>query len=426
MWQQIKNLFSYIRYAFAMDLKLLASIVFDIIAIIWSIIHIKTIVNGPNLFLICIAVIISIVFQIISIINHFGFLRFYTHTGFLKSMLENNKGKMEFSKITVDRQLITMKRPYSIDTNLGALKNDEIDSILLDNNTKIIPELDLVSESEKANRTKKYILHYKDTLLQFLNQKWYEVNPRCGIFTNDKKICLSNEIIENGEHYKWTINEGCYYNGYLTNFIFSKFIEGSNYPIYAPKNLSNYNITTLGQSDFSDHIGVSTLIYTSDGYLVIFKQSVNSAYNPNKYVPSGSGSLDYSDYNKNDHDIRDIIIRGANRELLEETSLEKKKQKIHIKTKVICYYRDMERGGKPEFCCISQIYYERIKLGKERLTKFISPNEQELSDGLIEYVKFDDENKWKTKILPIASLSLKMNFEALKKNYRVLETWLKT
>lgn len=79
-------------------------------------------------------------------------------------------------------------------------------------------------------------------------------------------------------------------------------------------NMNTDPIRSLGDSDFSDHIGVSTLLYTKDGYIFVFRQAGNAGYNANYYMPTGSGSMDYADF-KEGEDLRQMIIRGAEREL---------------------------------------------------------------------------------------------------------------
>ena len=170
-------------------------------------------------------------------------------------------------------------------------------------------------------------------------------------------------------------------------------------------------IKALGVSDFSDHIGVSTLLYTSDGYVIVFRQAANAGYNADYFMPTGSGSMDYADFKK-DEDLRQMIIRGAERELAEESSLKKMlgeedfSQLVH--TTVIGYYRDMERGGKPEFCCVS-----RIDKTKEDLTEYIRPSKKEIANESDIPFLLKDKEKWNNVILPNASLSLKMNYKYL-------------
>ena len=84
-----------------------------------------------------------------------------------------------------------------------------------------------------------------------------------------------------------------------------------------------------------------------------------------------------------------------------------------ITTKVLSFYRDMERGGKPEFCCVS-----RVNQSKEYLAEYIVPNKKELSGLKPEFVKIYDDSSWE-RIFKEASLSLRMNYISVKQ-------WLET
>jgi len=434
MWRIVKNIGSYIVFVFSLERFLFVVTILDFFILLLGLIKWRNELFQPSGLFLFIGVLFSFIYQLITFFSHFSFLRKIDPEKKLSSRLANNEGREDFSTINVDPALSKTGSPfpYIINREIGALENKSIDDILVDDSIRIKPVL----SPGKTEKTKKYILQYKDILLKFFNHKFYQVNGKHGKFTNDKKICLSGEIYLYDGEYLWKINEGCYYFGYLTNFIFSQYIGGTHYSLDPPMNINNYEITSLGDSDFSDHIGVSTLLVTSDGYVIVFRQGEHAGYNAGKHVPSGSGSLDYADYkNKKDKDFRDIVIRGAVRELLEETSLGKKMDLINydynkdsrnitvqvpkkelseetfsgsIETKVLCFYRDMERGGKPEFCCISE-----INRPKGFLEGYIEPNKNELAKGIIEFVKFDDD-KWNTTLLPKASLSLKMNYNAVK------------
>ena len=79
--------------------------------------------------------------------------------------------------------------------------------------------------------------------------------------------------------------------------------------------------------------------------------------NANRLAPSGSGSVEYSDYKKlvagtDAPTLQELVIRAAERELREECALP---AGTVIHTQVIGYTRLLERGGKPDFFCVSQI-----------------------------------------------------------------------
>ena len=405
MLRSLKNTFSYLWFVFSMDWLQLVSTVIDVAILAWSACHLKEILAQPSLMLIVLAVFINGVWQVINVISHFRFLKKEDPKEPIHSMLKD--GKIIFSKEQVERELLNRSLPYTVKEDIGILENTAIDAILLDPAKEIVPEWD----ETKPKVTRTYIRQYKETLLKFLNHKWHDVNYRRGLFTNDRKICFAGELYEMAGCFHWRICKGRYYNGYLTNFIYTQYV-GTHYALFAPMNIGNTPIRDFVRSDFSDHIGISTLLYTKDGYIILFQQSANAGYNAEKMMPSGSGSLDYADF-RNDRDLRRIITRGAERELGEETSINKTmtegERQSCISTTVLRYYRDMARGGKPEFCCIS-----RIDMPVDYVAARVKANTKELVERTVVCFPFNDHAKWQSEILPKASLSLKMNYEAVK------------
>lgn len=143
----------------------------------------------------------------------------------------------------------------------------------------------------------------------------------------------------------------------------------------------------------------------------MFRQAGSAGYNASRFMPTGSGSLDYADFHEKE-DLRQMIVRGAERELAEESSLRKmlgdEAFAKKVNTTVIGYYRDMERGGKPEFCCVS-----RIDMIMEEVSQNICTSDKEIAKRTDTAFELGDKKKWTDEILPEASLSLKMNYKFL-------------
>jgi len=160
---------------------------------------------------------------------------------------------------------------------------------------------------------------------------------------------------------------------------------------------NNGILLDLQQSKCSNHLGGSVLAFTRDGFLVILVQSKESAMSPNLLAPSGSGSFDFRDF---EHNPRNFIIDALERELTEECGLVsdiKKGKKIHIRTRLIGFARDMDRGGKPEFFGVScmDIPFESLKIAKDEAV-FASDidgirnrvsNTEELMEDLARYIR---------------------------------------
>ena len=411
MWTSIKNLGSYLWFVFSLDWFQLVSTVVDVIILCWAFLNWKEVAFQPSLLLVFFGVFINFIWQVFNVAGHFSFLKKENPRDPLMSMLKKSKDdKKDFSKIRTDQELLSKKDfRYVENMDWGALENPQVVELLRDDKKVITP----VISKNKRKETRAYVKQYKDTLLKFLNHRWYEICQKGGMFTNDKKICFASELFPGDEEgtFKWRVTKGRYYHGYLTNFIYTQYVGGTHYKLYPPVNMNTDPIKSLGDSDFSDHIGVSTLLYTKDGYIFVFRQAGNAGYNANYYMPTGSGSMDYVDF-KEGEDLRQMVIRGAERELAEESSLKKllgdEAFASLLHTTVIGYYRDMERGGKPEFCCVS-----RIDKTKEDVSEYIHASEKEIAQKSDKPLLLADKDTWKDKILPEASLSLKMNYKFL-------------
>jgi len=81
----------------------------------------------------------------------------------------------------------------------------------------------------------------------------------------------------------------------------------------------------FARSQLANVMGVSTLAFTIDGFVVLVVQSTGSLNSPGLVAPSGSGALEQqdlpSDPDSNDS-LQQIVTRGASRELSEECQLQ--------------------------------------------------------------------------------------------------------
>lgn len=100
----------------------------------------------------------------------------------------------------------------------------------------------------------------------------------------------------------------------------------------------------------SNHIGVSTLAVTSDGFLILTLQSSGSAQDPTGLVPSGSGSADLEDAD-GAGTFGGFVRTAMDRELSEECGL----PRGAITTRLCGYARLLHRGGKPDLFGLSRL-----------------------------------------------------------------------
>lgn len=198
----------------------------------------------------------------------------------------------------------------------------------------------------------------------------------------------------------------------------------------------------LWKSHCANFMGASTMAVTSDRQLLIGIQGDRSMINANRYTPSGSGSVDYKDFSRYESmngtspSLQELVAFAAERELREECAIP---ESVDIRTYVIGYARLLERGGKPDFFCISFIdvcaseivdhFKERLNLPEYALTnepKTIEVhNGQTISKALSAYlndVRAEQPNEHRISIQLQLSCTYIQNLEKLPEWGRVSGT----
>ena len=107
----------------------------------------------------------------------------------------------------------------------------------------------------------------------------------------------------------------------------------------------------LESSHLNNSIGTSTLAITTDDHLVVTLQSTRSQASSGRLAPSGSGALEPRDL-VGDAYLQDFVIAGAERELVEETTIPRA---AIAGSTVIGYGRWLDRGAKPEFFSVTAL-----------------------------------------------------------------------
>lgn len=175
-------------------------------------------------------------------------------------------------------------------------------------------------------------------------------------FSNDKKVCLGSDINKTGN--TLDVYFGKYYDSVLTNEACgTRIIDNTTGDTVTHIGVSLFTdkdkLLSLSSSLCNNHIGVSTLGITRDNKIVLWTQNERTLQNSNLMVPTASGSLDAKDfYTATEKTLEAVIINGINRELTEENDLD---GKLIIRTKVIGFWKYLERGAKPEFSCITYL-----------------------------------------------------------------------
>lgn len=201
-------------------------------------------------------------------------------------------------------------------------------------------------------------------------------------FYDSKKIRLNSDIQDIKKNGVVQLSKTSYFNSICTNEISKKEFRYSHDSSYCfdgyllvrtKKDGKGKRIYSLRESLCSNHIGVSTLAITSDGYVILTKQGRRNLVGTGKYVVSASGSLDYSD-SKKCKSFGDIVVKGMERELSEECNID---PSLIVDTKIIGYGRLLDRGGKPEFFGLtivnmdSDTFIKFAKIGKEKRKEYV-------------------------------------------------------
>lgn len=340
---KIRNRLDFIHYGQRIGYINIVAIVIDLAILLYSAIDYQTLMQTGNLFLFLFLVFTTLIWQTICFVKDF-----YAYTRKTKTEYYNLHDIYRHKTPEAADELDEIYTAAPIAFPGTVLRHsDNIDRLL-----QADRPIHAILCTDKEKRVLKYIKNYRDILLPFLNGKWHEMKNRNGSFYNERKLCMASEFGESGGEWYVRVCKGCYYNSYLTNVIYTKKLSHqSGWGMTPPANIANYPVRRLEKSVMSDHIGISTLAVTTDGYVIILHQNDKALTSTDRLTPSGSGSVDFSDL-RPDSDFRETLKAAAERELREETNLPAGRIGH---TEVIGFYRDLGRGGKPEFCCLTRL-----------------------------------------------------------------------
>ena len=121
----------------------------------------------------------------------------------------------------------------------------------------------------------------------------------------------------------------------------------------------------LSENRLANGIGVSTVAVTSDGALVLVRQSSSAVSSPGRLAPSGSGSLESVDVrvarqaSSGRLRLADVLVAGMQRELAEELNLQDAEISM---TAISGHFRWFENGTKPEYTGVSLLGIRAVEL----------------------------------------------------------------
>lgn len=240
-------------------------------------------------------------------------------------------------------------------------------------------------------------------------------------FYNENKLCLSQDFLtstEEEQEQEVYCHKGSYYDTFLTNQICGKKLssnkdnriiaDATRFMPIDGKEDGSQRFKSISSATLNNEIGISTIGITKDNYIIIWKQNRRAQSSPDLLVPTGSGSCDWND--KKDISFNRTIERAMQRELWEESGkkvLSKSYDESLGKTKVIGFFRWLNKGGKPEFVGITKLNI--------CLTAFRA-NKKEVYEGIDSHFNdFEQLKRCIEKLLKLKNLStpLYVNLECL-------------
>jgi len=300
------------------------------------------------------------------------------------------------------------------------LHSEQIDEFLW-----TAPQLRVVKNTEKPLAVARLIRRHRGPLLTLLACQHREARKEKQLFFNEEKLCLASRI--DPDRGQVECYKGLYFDALLTNEACTKALVDENdddlltdftpmFPLYRRFD-NQVCLDDIAESAMSDHIGISTLGFTRDRYIVIWAQSPKVLHSPGLLAPTGSGSCDWKDLVSYDDFLHTIRI-AMERELREESSLKmlSPQHPVINSTFVLGFFRWVKRGGNPEFVGITRLDVDSSEL-KPNLSETRRPREKRQAKFLVE--KIDDLHSLRARIERSGELSvpLDMNLRCLEEFY---------
>lgn len=184
---------------------------------------------------------------------------------------------------------------------------------------------------------------------------YLSARARTSAMFNGDVVGLASDLPEPGEiDAEVHLHRCAYFDFVSTNEFAQADVRRGNETVFSGRNLfvrRNGRLRTITDSWLANVIGISTLAFTKDGKLIIAFQTKESVGSPRRLAPSGSGALEQKDLDAGGS-LEDIIVRGVNRELCEETRI--KPDEIEG-TRLIGFGRWLTRGAMPEFSAVTLV-----------------------------------------------------------------------
>lgn len=198
---------------------------------------------------------------------------------------------------------------------------------------------------------------------------------------NGKLLRLASEpTVEELRHYSLSVQPVSYFDGECSNETLGFFASsnGEGNELVAPYAFDRLGrIKTLEHARAANIVGISVFAITSDGRVVMVRQTHGNSVAPDSYASSGSGSLGKTDRKRflgtneglgqGEFDFGQLIMGGMLRELREETGVYAN-QIVADSTRLTGYFRWISRAAKPEFTGIARLSCDFATLRAQSLS----------------------------------------------------------
>ncbi len=237
--------------------------------------------------------------------------------------------------------------------------SDRLDADLLTRDWSIVVDPD------RLGRVRRLVRKHHAHGLAYLTALLRDAGRNGALLVNEDKLCLADELETQVVH--------CHRAGYFdslctNNASMVSLVEGHrvSHP-YTPdstlfpvaRGAQGYYLQDLHEADLCNGIGVSTLAITADRRLVLGQQTRRNVQSPGMLICTASGSCDYADLDA--ASLRRTVVRAMERELDEEClargrhGLPLPAGGLAAETRIVGFFRWLQRGGKPEFVGLSRL-----------------------------------------------------------------------
>ncbi|MEL7363840.1 MAG: hypothetical protein AAFN13_17315, partial [Bacteroidota bacterium] len=220
-----------------------------------------------------------------------------------------------------------------------------------------------------------------DMSIEIMRHAFLQARRDRKVFTNDPKLCLSEGIRIGSEDL--ACHKGGYFDSFLTNEAAVRVVQPavgtrtlvdgtSLFPAVYDDGPGHFRLLPIETSNLNNHIGVSTLVFSSDHFFVLWRQTPVNMINDDTLVPTGSGSADWVDYNGARNTSLGLVVRASMvREFSEESRYlfdGKPFSESDLESFMLLgTFRWVDRGGKPEFASVAKVRLPEGRIEPDRV-----------------------------------------------------------